>query len=85
MQQPADPRGDALTIVRKANWAIEKVTGDMVGRLAFNTAIAAIMELINELYRHPQADRRPGGSRPQPRPRSCSRSRPIWAPRCTSG
>ena len=43
--------------MRKANWAIEKVTGDMVGRFAFNTAIAAIMELINEIYRHPQADR----------------------------
>ncbi len=56
-QQPLDPRGDALTIVRKANWAIEKVTGDMAGRFAFNTAIAAIMELINEIYRHPQADR----------------------------
>jgi leucyl-tRNA synthetase len=53
---PADPRGDALTLVRKANWAIDKVTRDMGGRFAFNTAIAAIMELVNELYRHPEAD-----------------------------
>jgi len=54
--QPADPAGDELTLVRKANWAIEKVTGDMSGRFAFNTAIAAVMELVNEIYRHPWAD-----------------------------
>jgi leucyl-tRNA synthetase len=55
-QTPIDPDGDALTLVRKANWAIDKVTGDMTGRFAFNTAIAAVMELVNELYRHPDAD-----------------------------
>jgi leucyl-tRNA synthetase len=55
-EPPADPEGDALTIVRKANWAIDKVTGDMSGRFSFNTAIAAIMELVNEIYRHPDAD-----------------------------
>jgi leucyl-tRNA synthetase len=54
--QPVDPEGDALELTRKANWAIEKVTGDMTGRFAFNTAIAAIMELVNEIYRHPEAD-----------------------------
>jgi leucyl-tRNA synthetase len=58
---PADPQGDELTIVRKAHWAIDKVTGDLTGRFAFNTAIAAIMELVNEIYRHPQAD--PGARR----------------------
>jgi leucyl-tRNA synthetase len=42
--------------VRKANWAIDKVTGDIGGRYSFNTAIAAVMELVNELYRHPDAD-----------------------------
>jgi leucyl-tRNA synthetase len=41
-----------LEIARKANWAIEKVTNDMAGRFAFNTAIAAVMELVNECYRH---------------------------------
>jgi leucyl-tRNA synthetase len=56
-EQPADSRGDALTLVRKANWAIEKVTGDISGRLSFNTAIAAVMELVNDLYRYPEADR----------------------------
>jgi leucyl-tRNA synthetase len=54
--QPPDPQGDALTLVRKANWAIEKVTGDMSGRFAFNTAISAVMELVNEIYRHPEAE-----------------------------
>jgi len=28
----------------------------MTGRFAFNTAIAAVMELVNELYRHTDAD-----------------------------
>jgi leucyl-tRNA synthetase len=55
-EQPPAPEGDGLTLVRKANWAIEKVTGDMRGRFAFNTAIAAVMELVNEIYRHPEAD-----------------------------
>jgi leucyl-tRNA synthetase len=55
--QPEDPEGDNLTLIRKANWAIDKVTSDMIGRFAFNTAIAAVMELVNETYRHPQADR----------------------------
>jgi leucyl-tRNA synthetase len=55
-QSPADPEGDALTLVRKANWAIDKVTGDMTGRFGFNTAIAAVMELVNEIYRHRDAD-----------------------------
>jgi len=55
-EPPVDPTGAELTLVRKANWAIEKVTSDMSGRFAFNTAIAAVMELVNEIYRHPDAD-----------------------------
>ncbi len=54
--QPDAQESDALTIVRKANWAIDKVTRDMSGRFAFNTAISAIIELINEIYRYPEAD-----------------------------
>ncbi|MBV9940545.1 MAG: leucine--tRNA ligase [Solirubrobacterales bacterium] len=54
--QPVDPEGDALTIVRKAHWAIEKVTRDVATRFAFNTALSAIIELINEIYRYPDAD-----------------------------
>jgi leucyl-tRNA synthetase len=56
VEQPSDLQGDDLTLVRKAHWAIDKVTNDMAGRFAFNTAIAAIMELVNEIYRHPDAD-----------------------------
>jgi len=51
IHQPAGLDGASLTVVRKANWAIEKVTSDMAGRFAFNTAISAVMELINECYR----------------------------------
>jgi leucyl-tRNA synthetase len=49
------PEGDDLELMRKAHWAIEKVTGDMAGRFAFNTAIAAVMELVNEAYRRRDA------------------------------
>jgi leucyl-tRNA synthetase len=56
VRQPVAPEGDALVLVRKANWAIDKVTSDVRGRFAFNTAIAAVMELVNEIYRHPEAE-----------------------------
>ena len=55
-EQPPASEGGALELVRKANWAIDKVTGDIGGRYSFNTAIAAVMELINEVYRHPDAE-----------------------------
>jgi leucyl-tRNA synthetase len=42
--------GDDLEVVRKAHWAIEKVSEDM-RRFAFNTAIAAVMELLNDCSR----------------------------------
>jgi leucyl-tRNA synthetase len=48
---PDDPTGDDVELLRKAHWAIEKVTNDLAGRFAFNTAIAAIMELTNEASR----------------------------------
>jgi leucyl-tRNA synthetase len=54
---PEDPQGDALTLVRKVSWAIDKVTGDLTStRFAFNTAIAAVMELVNEIYRYSEVD-----------------------------
>src|SRR5439155_13858004 len=40
-----------LELVRKAHWAIDKVTDDMDQRFAFNTAIAAVMELTNDISR----------------------------------
>jgi leucyl-tRNA synthetase len=52
-EPPAAPEGVDLALVRKAHWAIDKVTRDMVGRFAFNTAISAVIELVNEAYRPP--------------------------------
>jgi leucyl-tRNA synthetase len=48
---PDEPGAADVVLLRKAHWAIEKVTTDMAGRFAFNTAIAAIMELTNECSR----------------------------------
>jgi leucyl-tRNA synthetase len=42
--------GEDLVLMRKAHWAIEKVGVDL-RRFAFNTAIAAVMELLNECSR----------------------------------
>jgi leucyl-tRNA synthetase len=47
----SEPEGEPSDLVRKAHWAIHKVTSDMQNRFAFNTAIAAVMELVNEIYR----------------------------------
>ena len=48
---PADAlEGVALDLTRKAHWAIAKVTGD-IERFQFNTALAALMELVNDIYR----------------------------------
>src|SRR5215217_4042083 len=44
----AEAAGAASPLRRKAHWAIDKVTRDMGDRFAFNTAIAAVMELVNE-------------------------------------
>ena len=48
---PSEP-GDG-PLARKAHWAIAKVSDDIGRRFAFNTAIAAVMELVNELSREP--------------------------------
>jgi leucyl-tRNA synthetase len=47
---PATAAGDDLELLRKTHWAIDKVGGDL-RRFAFNTAIAAVMELLNECSR----------------------------------
>ncbi len=49
---PASEPGDGA-LARKAHWAIAKVSDDIGRRFAFNTAIAAVMELVNELSREP--------------------------------
>jgi leucyl-tRNA synthetase len=45
-----EPTGDDLKLLRKTHWAIDKVGGDL-RRFAFNTAIAAVMELLNDCSR----------------------------------
>ena len=37
--------------MRKAHWAIDKVTHDITTDFALHTAIAAVMELVNDTYR----------------------------------
>jgi leucyl-tRNA synthetase len=44
--------GEPTPLLRKAHWAIDKVTADMRDRFAFNTAIAAVIELVNDAYRY---------------------------------
>src|ERR1700753_739033 len=47
---PTTLEGDELELARKTHWAIEKVSHDL-RRFAFNTAIAAVMELLNDCSR----------------------------------
>ena len=48
---PGSLEGDARALVAKAHWAIDKVTRDFERGFQFNTAIAAVMELVNDAYR----------------------------------
>ncbi|HEX4187468.1 MAG TPA: leucine--tRNA ligase [Solirubrobacteraceae bacterium] len=50
LEQPYAAGGEDLALLRKTHWAIDKVSGDL-RRFAFNTAIAAVMELLNEVSR----------------------------------
>ena len=47
---PASADGDAGALLRKAHWAIERATGSFERGFKLNTAIAAVMELDNEIY-----------------------------------
>jgi leucyl-tRNA synthetase len=51
-----EPAADDLALLRRTHQTIAKVTHDLDGRFSFNTAIAALMELVNELYKRPDAD-----------------------------
>ncbi|MDG1215452.1 MAG: leucine--tRNA ligase, partial [Luminiphilus sp.] len=55
---PSEPQWtDAQKLLRrKTHETISKVTDDYGRRQTFNTAIAAVMELCNELSRHPRQD-----------------------------
>lgn len=60
---PQDGKGNdtARSVRRFTHKTIKKVTEDIAGRFHFNTAVAAVMELTNELARIPpeEADRDP--------------------------
>jgi leucyl-tRNA synthetase len=47
----AGANGAARDLRAKAHWAIDKVTRDFERDFQFNTAIAAVMELVNDAYR----------------------------------
>jgi leucyl-tRNA synthetase len=47
----ADAGGPARELLAKAHWAIDKVTRDFERGFQFNTAISAVMELVNDAYR----------------------------------
>jgi leucyl-tRNA synthetase len=49
-----DPREggeEALELLRKTHWAIDKATRDFNRGFQFNTVVAAVMELVNDTYR----------------------------------
>ncbi|HVP66335.1 MAG TPA: leucine--tRNA ligase [Anaeromyxobacteraceae bacterium] len=53
----ADAAGPFLELRRKTHRTIKKVSEGMEGELKFNTSIAALMELVNELYAlEPESD-----------------------------
>jgi leucyl-tRNA synthetase len=54
--EPGEPGADRLAdpareLLAKAHWAIDKVTRDFQRDFQFNTAISAVMELVNDSYR----------------------------------
>jgi leucyl-tRNA synthetase len=48
-QQPQAPTGISLKLLRKLHQTIAKITLEFEGRWHFNTCVAAIMELVNDL------------------------------------
>ena len=59
---PTHPPDDER-LLRKSHWAIDKVTNDMSERFNFNTAIAAVMELLNEVTQVKRGAASPGAVR----------------------
>ncbi len=55
MGSPPEPAGNDVLkkLRRKTHWAINKVTHDYGVQIQINTAIAAVRELVNELYLYP--------------------------------
>ena len=52
-EQPESPVGVDTALARKAHDTIARVTDDIGRRFVFNTPIAAVMELVNELSKAP--------------------------------
>jgi leucyl-tRNA synthetase len=52
--RPRSPEGVDTPLARKAHRTIAKVTDDIDRRFHFNTPIAAVMELVNEVARSPE-------------------------------
>jgi leucyl-tRNA synthetase len=50
LEVPVNAVGADLELLRKTHWAIDKIGSDL-HRFAFNTAIAAVMELLNDCSR----------------------------------
>jgi len=50
-EEPGAAEGEARELQAKAHWAIDKVTRDFQRGFQFNTAISAVMELVNDAYR----------------------------------
>ena len=65
-----EPAGEPSELMRKAHWAIDKVTRDLGERSATHTSIAAVIELVNEICGSAAASTsRTCASRWPPRPR----------------
>src|SRR5437660_1756107 len=60
---PKDLSSEARQVQRKLHQTIKRVTDDFKGRWHFNTCIAAIMELVNELYASEEGSGPAGSSR----------------------
>jgi leucyl-tRNA synthetase len=48
---PPATGGEARELLAKAHWAVDKATRDFQRGFQFNTAISAVMELVNDAYR----------------------------------
>ena len=60
---PGTLGADDERLMRKAHWAIDKVTSDMSERFNFNTAISAVMEIVNEVTPAKRGAASPGAVR----------------------
>jgi leucyl-tRNA synthetase len=63
---PSELAPDARAVLRKLHQTIRRITEDFKGRWHFNTSVAALMELLNELNAAPEVFRAEGsGSAPK--------------------